>query len=230
MILRSEHSPLSLHKNLWLFAASVALFLTSITKYLMPVFIPALLLYVLWKHKIRRTFLFFLLPLGICLLLYAYFALYPAKAALTEHVTHVSAASHIPLRTLADWAFRWIALPYLLAIFGAFHREKGRTAILLIALSMPLLILHFLTGAEQSINKNVIFSIIFLCPAAALGIDHIGELFSMKSPSPWVKYFFSITVIAIIWVNGLHDLKWLEKQYPDFSPVVDFLKRKVSTA
>lgn len=226
LILRSEQAPSSLHKNLWLFAASLALFLTSVTKYLMPVFIPALLLYVLWKHKIIRTSLFFLMPLSICLLLYAYFALYPAKAALTEHVTYVSAASHLPLKTLSNWAFRWLAMPYLLAIFGTFHREKGKTAILLIALSTPLLILHFLTGAEQSVNKNVIFSIIFLCPAAALGIDHIGELFSMKSPSPWVKYFFSIIMLVMIWVYGIHDLKWLEKQYPDFSPVVEFLKEK----
>jgi hypothetical protein len=116
-------------------------------------------------------------------------------------------------------------MSYLLAFFGIFHEEKGKTAIPLIILSTPIIILQFLTGAEQSINKNVIFSLIFLMPAAALGIDHMSALFSYRINTSWVKPFFTISVLLVTLVFGIDQLRWLERQYPNMSEVIDFFKR-----
>jgi 4-amino-4-deoxy-L-arabinose transferase-like glycosyltransferase len=224
LILLSEKTQTIHRKNAWLFAGATALFFAAISKYVVPVYIPAITLYVLWRNKLLRTTLYFLLPLSIFLLLYTYFALYPVKDLIMGSVMGAQEESQVSFSTLSSWTFRWVALPYLLATFGAFHKEKGKTALLFIALSTPIIILHLITGAEQSVNKNVIHAIIFLCPAAAIGIDKMGDLFSRGSTTNIVKLFFIISVLFIVWAYGIYELHWLEKQYPDTSPVVIFFE------
>ncbi|MDP3297443.1 MAG: glycosyltransferase family 39 protein [Thermodesulfovibrionia bacterium] len=208
-----------------LFCGAFSLFLAAMTKYVAAVFIPPLLVYIFLRHKIYRAVFFFLLPLLIFIFVYSYYALYPVKAVLMGSVTSVYHESQLPFSVLSSWTFRWVIMSYLLAFFGIFHEEKGKTAIPLIILSTPIIILQFLTGAEQSINKNVIFSLIFLMPAAALGIDHMSALFSYRINTSWVKPFFTISVLLVTLVFGIDQLRWLERQYPNMSEVVDFFKR-----
>jgi hypothetical protein len=78
------------------------------------------------------------------------------------------------------------------------------------------------TRTEHSVNKNVVFSLIFLAPAAALGVDHIAHIFSMREASRAVKTFFAVSVLAVIWAYGIYNLKWLEKQHPDVTPLIAF--------
>src|SRR4030042_6673454 len=189
LILLSEKTPSTSYKNVWLLCGAVSLFLSAITKYLVPVFIPPLVIYVFFKQKFSRALFFFLLPLSVFLLLYAYFALYPDREALMGTIGASREATQIPFSTLYNWTFRWVAMAYLLSFFGVFHEKKGKIAILLIILSTPIIIMHLATGAEQSVNKNVILSFIFLSLSSALGVDHIGNLFSMKSTSQSVKTF-----------------------------------------
>jgi hypothetical protein len=209
---------------MWLLAGAIVLFLAVITKYIVSVFIPPLVLYVLWKHRFSRTLLYFLLPLCMLISAYGYYALYPVREDILESVVSSYSESQVNFITLISWMLRWVAMPYLLVAFGMFHKEKGKTAILLFALSMPIIILHLVTGAERSVNKNVIFSIIFLSPAAALGVDHMGSLFSMGSTHNGVKSFVTVAILFVVWVYGLHDLRWLEKQYPDEIQVINFLR------
>jgi hypothetical protein len=226
MIVLSEKEHSIFRMNLWRLIGAAALFLAAITKYLLPVFIPPLLLYVFWKHKFSRALLFFLIPLTVFLLLYAYFAIYPNREQVLDIIVNKKETTRVPFLILTNWTFRWLALSYLLAIFGMFHKEKGKTAIILTILSTPLILLHLITGAEQSVNKNVIFSIIFLSPAAALGANYMVDLYSMKSPSSWVKSFFTVALLAIVLIYGLKNLRWLENQYPDMTPVIEFFKEK----
>lgn len=206
-----------------LFCAALSLFLSAMTKYVVAVFIPFFLIYVFLRHRAYHFIVFFLLPLLFLILIYGFYALYPVRTELIGSINSVYQQSRVPFSVLKNWTFRWVAMPYLLAFFGLFHRE-GKKTVPLIILSAPVIILQLLTGAEQSINKNVIFSIIFLAPAAALGIDQMGNIFSFQIDSRWVKPFFVTAVLVVLWVFGINELRWLEKQYPDMTSVISFFK------
>ncbi len=222
MVVVSGRLCFTTYGNIALLLATVAVFFASITKYLLPVFIPPLLLYALLRHGYARTLIYSILPLTALLLYFLFYVPYPPLTRVFGQIESVRATSNVPLLTLTDWTFRWVAMAYLLAIFGIFHEERGKTALLLILCSTPIIIVHLATRAEQSVNKNMIFSLVFLAPAAALGVDHIGHLFSMRSYSKSVKAFFTAAVLVVFWVYGVYNLRWLERQYPDVSPVIEF--------
>ena len=213
------------HRNLAIVFGAAALFLAAITKYLLPVFVPSLALYVLFKHGIRRTALFFVLPLAVLGALYLGFDQYAPRVQVLGQV-ETYANIKVPLATMFEWAFRWIALVLLLAVFGTFHERHGKSAIVLIALSSPIIILHLVTRAEQSVNKNMIFAIIFLVPAAALGVGHLVRIFASGARNRIVSGFFTVSILAIFWAYGLFNLRWLERQYPDVTPVIEFFETK----
>jgi hypothetical protein len=213
------------HRNLAIVFGAAALFLAAITKYLLPVFVPSLGLYVLVKHGIKRTVLYFVLPLAVLGALYLGFDRYAPRMQVLGQV-ETYANIKVPLATMFEWAFRWVALVLLLAVFGVFHERHGKTAIALIALSSPIIILHLVTRAEQSVNKNMIFAVIFLVPAAALGVEHLVRIFSFGARNRVVRGFFTVSIIAIFWAYGLFNLRWLERQYPDVTPVIEFFETK----
>ena len=225
MFVVSTKSEARWHRNAAIVFGSAALFLAAITKYILPVFVPALALYVFFMHGFRRTIVFCVVPLVILGALYLGFDQYAPRAQVFGQV-ETYANIKVPLETIFDWAFRWIALVLLLAVFGAFHANHGRTAIALILLSTPIVILHLASRAEQSVNKNMIFALIFLAPAAALGVDHMAKIFSFGTKSRVIHSFFAAAVLVIFWAYGLYNLRWLERQYPDVTPVVEFFEAK----
>jgi hypothetical protein len=93
---------------------------------------------------------------------------------------------------------------------------------------LPVLLLHLITGDGRSLNKNVIYAVIFTVPIAAFGIDQVGSLFSMGIPSPWVKPFFLTAILVVLWVFGIQGFRWLEKQFPDVRPVISLLANEGS--
>jgi len=228
LILLGEKSQSLLHKRSLLLAGASVLFVSAMTKYAVAIFIPPLVLYVFLRNRMLSVRLFFLLPLVIFISLYVYFAIYPVGGILSESLTSLYDHGQVSFRTLSDWTFRWIAMPYLLAIFGIFHEEKGKIALILCLLSTPIILLHLVTGVEQSVNRDVIFCQIFLAPAAAIGVNHLGNMFSLRSPNLWVKPFFIAAILVVLWVFGFQELKWLEKQYPNMTPVIDFFKKNGS--
>ncbi len=204
---------------------ATALFLAAITKYILPVFVPALVLYVLFTQGWRRTLLWCVVPLVVLGSLYLGFDRFAPRAQVVGQV-ETYANIKVSLETIFDWAFRWIALALVLAVFGAFHPRHGKTAIALILLSLPIVALHVISRAQQSVNKNMIFSLIFLAPAAALGVDQLARIFSFGSKQRAVRAFFTAAILVVVWAYGLFNLRWLERQYPDVTPVIDFFDRK----
>jgi hypothetical protein len=213
------------HRNLAIVFGSAALFLAAITKYLLPVFVPSLVLYVLVKHGVKRTALFCVLPLAVLAGLYVGFDRYAPRIQVLGQV-ETYANIKVPLETMFEWAFRWVAFVLLLAVFGVFNERRGKTALALIALSSPIIILHLVTRAEQSVNKNMIFAIIFLAPAAALGVEHLVKIFSFGARSRAIRGFFTVAILAIFWTYGFFNLRWLERQYPDVTPVIEFFETR----
>jgi hypothetical protein len=226
LILKSkEHRP-RLAGNFLLVAAAVSLFLASITKYTASVYIVPVLFYVFWKHKFAKGVFCFLLPLIVFLLSYIYLAIPPAWKYLSGTMTSPYKEGLLPFMDITGRIFRWLGLPYLLAVFGTFSGERRVNAITCIVLSLPIVLLHIFTGDGRSVDKNVIFALVFLIPAMASGVDNMGSIFSTNIPSSWVRPFFTTAVLVVVWVFGINDLRWLEKQYPDMSQVINFYKQK----
>lgn len=226
LILAAEKKQPFSSQGLLLLAGASSLFLSAMIKYIAAIFIPPLLLYVFLRNKFSHALLFFFFALVFFIIVYWYYAVYPVQQVLAWSIRSVFEYSQVSLRTISNWTFRWVAIPYLLSIFGLFHNEKGKTALFLIFLSLPVILLHVFTGVEQSVSKNVIFSFIFLAPVAALGVDHLGDIFSLKSTDLWVKRFFITIIVIVIGVFGIQERRWLEKQYPNMTPVIGFFKEK----
>jgi len=207
-----------------LVTATILLSMAAITKYLLPAFIPAFLIYVILRHGVMRSLLFALAPLTVFMTLFFWFTPYPPNPQVLYQIETARVVSNLPLATIFDWTFRWLSLAYLLAAFGLFHEKYRRLAALLILASMPILLIHIITRAEASVNKNVVFALLFLAPAGAMGIDHIAHIFSMRETSRAVKLFFTVSVITVVWAYGINNLRWLEKQHPDVSPVIEYLR------
>jgi len=212
------------HEATALVTATILLSLAAITKYLLPAFIPAFLIYVILRHGAMKAIIFALAPLTIFMTLFFWFTPYPPNTQVIYQIETAREVSNLPVATIFDWTFRWLSLAYLLAAFGLFHERHRRLAALLVLASTPILLIHIITRAEASVNKNVIFAIIFLAPAGAMGIDHIAHLFSMRETSRAVKIFFTASVAAVVWVYGINNLRWLEKQHPDVSPVIEYFR------
>lgn len=224
LIVVSEKAASELSCNLLLLAGTVTIFLASVTKYLLPVFIPVFMLYILCRHGFWKTLLGSFVPLAALLIIYYFGAVYPVREGLFGTVEHSRESFQVPFTTLFDWTIRWIALALLLAVFGLLQRGKNWTVLALILMCTPILLVHLISGSEQSLNKNAIFSLVFLAPAGALGVDYLAGVFSMKSRSRAVRSFFTITILIIVAVYGLHNLNWLERQYPNVDPVIEFFR------
>lgn len=210
-----------------LLAAALSLSLAVITKYIAGVFMPFLLFYVAFTEKSWRPF-FFILPLAFLLGSYYYFAVLPIQDSVLEGLFNSFEGSHIPFSILLNWTIRWVLMSYLLSALGLFHEKWGGSVPALLLLSTPIIAIHLLTGAEQSVNRDVILSGVFLAPAAALGVDHLSNIFSLGTRSAWVKPFFTFAVLFVLWTFGLQELGWLEKQYPDFRPVINYFRKVAS--
>ncbi|UCF05154.1 MAG: hypothetical protein JSV33_14745 [bacterium] len=222
MLVVSTRAGSQLWRDLALLEGAVILFIASVTKYLLPVYIPFFLAYAVFKHGVRRTLILYIAPVAVLLLLYYLFAPFAPRAEIVGQVQSARSMTQLPLSTLLDWSLRWVSLAYLLAIFGIFHEKWGIPAILSIILSTPIIIVHLMTRSEQSVNKNMIYALVFLAPAAALGVDHIANLFSMRNASRTARTFFTVAVLVVFWAYGFNNLRWLERQYPDSSQVIDF--------
>ncbi|MBN2071212.1 MAG: hypothetical protein JW814_07110 [Candidatus Krumholzibacteriota bacterium] len=209
-----------------LLSGSIVLFLAAVTKYLIPVFIPPILIYVWYRKGFARTLLWAAIPMLVLAALFYFFAPFAPRAEVIGQIRDVQTGSHVSFIRMADWTFRWISLAWLLSVFGFFHEKHGKTAIVLFILSLPIILVHLVTRAEQSVNKNVIYSLIFLAPSAALGVDRIGSMFSMRSTSKALRHFFTVAVIIVFWTYGIYNLRWLERQYPDVRPMIDFFDRE----
>lgn len=219
---------LSEHKQSWilLLAGTSALFFAFVTKYIVIIYVLSFVVFVFWRFPFYRAVLFFLLPLAGFVCLYGILILQPSMHTVISSYLITYQQLQLPVSDMVGWNLQWVQMPYLLAIFGMFHKEKGGVAIMLAVFSAPIFLLYFLNGTEQSIDKNMIFALVFLTHAAALGVDHMGRLFSSNIPASWVRTFFTVAVIVVIWVFGIKQIAWFEQQHADITPAITFLKQK----
>jgi 4-amino-4-deoxy-L-arabinose transferase-like glycosyltransferase len=212
--------------SLFLAASAVSLFLAVISKYLLAVMVLPVAAWILWHQRGWRPLVFFFFPLVLLLLAYHVYAYLPAQEYLSGSMTGLYREGRLGIDVLFSRFYRWLGLPYVLAFFGLFHHNGAwrRTALTGIILSLPVLLLHLLTGDGRSIDKNVVFPLVFLAPACAVGIDHMGNIFSSHERNSWVHSLFTGMVLVVLWAYGLNQQRWLEGQFPDLTPVVAHLE------
>lgn len=215
-------------RNFFLLCGALALFTAGISKYTLVIFWAPLAGYACWKHKFSRWLLFFLFPLVVAATLYFNLAVVPALYALSNSAMHAYKEGNLGRIDLFSRYFRWLSVPYILAFFSFLHANKAwrKLAFQLFLLSTPVVLLQLITGDNRSLDKNVIFALVFLAPCSAIGLDKMSTLFSFNSPGTWLKPFITTLLLAILWASGLTDLTWLERHFPNIAPVTGYLEKK----
>ena len=205
-----------------LVACALSLSLAVMTNYIIVLLVASVVLYIFHRHRVVETSVFFLLPLLLVLSLYGYFALVPAWPYLSGSMHFHRAGIGMSHSLNFEYIYEWLALPYLLATFGTFNKEGGKRAFYLMLLSSPVFLASIMSYDISSIHSAVFFSLIFLAPAAAMGIEHMGDLFSSNNPAPFVKPLFIGAILVVIFIFGLQQIKKVRKDYPDLSPAIAF--------
>jgi hypothetical protein len=123
-----------------------------------------------------------------------------------------------------SYIYEWLALPYLLATFGMFHKGEGKTAFSLMLLSSPAFLIPFISNDPGSTHSVVMLFLIFIVPAVAMGVEHMGDLFSSHNMMSFVKPLFITAVLVVIFVFGFQQIKKLGRDCPDLSPAVTFFQ------
>lgn len=209
--------------SLILVSAALALSVAAITNYVVILFLVSVVVYVFLRYRITAG-LFFLLPLCVILLLYSYFAVIPAwpflKYPVHFSVTHLNENTSIKF----NYIYEWLALPYLVATFGMFHKENGKKAALLMLLSAPAFLIPFTSNDIAATHSVVLLFLILIIPAVAIGVEHMGELFSSNNQMSFIKPLFITAVLVIVFVFGIQQMKKLQRDCPNLSPAITFFE------
>ncbi len=209
-----------------LLLSSLSFAIASMTSYVAVPFAVLLVPFVFLRYRFLSGSLFFLIPLLGVLTFYGYFAVIPAWPALQNTLELSLSGWGMISSSQFVYVFDWLAMPYLLATFGMFHEKGGKNSFSLMVLASPAFLIPFLSSKAGDIHTAVFISLVFLAPAAALGVVHMGELFSYSNEMSLVKPLFVTAILAIIWVFGLQQIKELKRERPDLSAAVDFLHRR----
>jgi len=211
-------------KAFMLLTAALALSIAAITNYIVILFVASVVLYVFLRHRVVAASVFFLLPLLAVLLIYGYLAVLPAwpflKNSLYFSLAHLDVNSSLKF----NYIYEWLALPYLLATFGIFHKGEGKTAFFLMLFSSPAFLIPFISNDNGSTHSVVMLFLIFIAPAVAMGVEHMGNLFASRNPMSFVKPLFITAVLVVFFVFGFQQIKKLGRDYPDLSPAVTFFQ------
>lgn len=228
LIEASAETASSGRRMLMLLFSSLSLTVAVTMNYISMLFVAPLVLYVFLRHRFLHAGGFFLLPLVAALSVYGYTAILPVWASIGRSLSlPLSHSSADMLSSLnVTYIFNWLSMPYLLAIFGIFHREGGKRAFFVMLLSFPVFLVNFMSSDLNATHLAVLLATIFMAPAAALGVDHMGDLFSSHNPMARIKPLFMFAVLLVLWVFGLQQIKELNRNNLDLTDAVSFLRAR----
>ncbi|MEW6109164.1 MAG: phospholipid carrier-dependent glycosyltransferase [Nitrospirota bacterium] len=225
LILLSGENKTVIRPGFWLLAGVTSFLLAFLIKNITAVFIIPIVIYVFWKNKISDAVIFFLLPLAIFSAMVFFTLPYPPVSHFWGSIQNPHNVSRSQLSIVINNIYRLLVMPYLLAVFGIFHKDnRMKTSLALILLSLMVVVFHLLSGDVVSMNADVIYSIIFLTPVAALGVDCMGAIFSTGISLKWAKPFFTTAVLVVVLIFGFHEFRVIQKKSPDMSPVITFFR------
>ncbi|MCK4237058.1 MAG: glycosyltransferase family 39 protein, partial [Candidatus Krumholzibacteria bacterium] len=101
LIVVAEKAETQMLRNVALFEAAIVLAIASIAKYILPVFMPFLLLYVLYRQGWMRTIMFVVVPFCTLGAIYYLFAPFAPRAETFGQIENARTISQLPVTTLA---------------------------------------------------------------------------------------------------------------------------------
>jgi hypothetical protein len=211
---------------LMLLAGGLSLAAAVTTSYISILFVAPFVLYSFLRHRFFHVSVFFVLPLIASLFFYRLTAVLPVWTSLERSLLFPLSHSYADVLTSLNinYIFNWLAMPYLLAFFGIFHHHGGKKAFFMMLLSSSVFLVMLITPDLNTAHLAVLLATILLAPAASLGVDHMGNLFSSHNPMAQVKPLFTAAVLVVVWVFGLQQIKELNRYNPDLSSAVNFLR------
>ncbi len=249
-LIAAERSRASRWAGGWLLVAAISLVGASLAKYVTTLYLPVALAIVLWRFRIVQSLICFVLPAA--LLGGAY--LWQVAPLLVDVVNQ---ARNVALRGEADFTvmalagmlarwLSWLSLLALAAFAPTFVSMRGvsmqgvsmrgrrdrpavnRAVWLLLVLAALLIpLVHLATGAVQGLNKNVVQALVLLAPAAAYGLLQLSRPFHLARAVNAQWLLIGVVLAGLAW-GGVRQRAWLERQYPDLSPVVAELEQVVT--
>jgi len=207
--------------------AAVLFSIAIMTNYYIAVFAVPVVLYIISLRQIQKESVFFFIPLVAILSLYGYVAVLPATPFLVDILQSTLMQSKTALSAKTSYVLQWLALPYVVSAFGLFHGEKGKIVFMHMLFSSPAFLVPFVSSEVGAMHAGVLFSLVFLAPAVAIGVEYMGGLLSSYNPASSVRQLFMAAVLVVIFVFGLQQIKKLSRDYPDLSPAGTFLQEKI---
>lgn len=227
----------------WLVVAAVSLVGASLAKYVAALYLPMAVLIVLWRFRPLQALGWFVMPVVLLggLYLWVVTPWLPDIMGQARGVTNRGQAG-FDLADIAGMLWHWLHWPALFAAAGialastrppvsvaveqAGVQPRGLWWVFLLA-ALPIPLIHLGTGAVQGLNKNVVQPLVVLAPVAAYGLLRLTQPFHLPRAVNAQWAVVTLVMIALAW-GGLHQRAWLERQYPDLSPVVAELRPLVT--
>jgi Dolichyl-phosphate-mannose-protein mannosyltransferase len=216
---------MSHRKYAWLIciAASTVFAVAILSKYVVAVHAPVLALVVAIRRP--RLLVAALLPCAAILADYAYRRwpdlrmlyqnqIVQAHAANTSRmgILHIAASYVAPVLGLA-----LASLAMQISRTGANWRAI-RFHVLLLLLSLPLIAMHVRSADMVSMFKHMVYPIAVAAPLAAWFLHRLARRSNMVP----------IGITAVIAAIGIHQTAQLEQSYPNLTPMIEYLRPKMS--
>ncbi|MEW6324543.1 MAG: glycosyltransferase family 39 protein [Nitrospirota bacterium] len=208
-----------------LFMGGVALGVSGLSKFAAAVYLPVGIVLVLWQFGWRRWLAYFLPGLAIVLAGFAATEILPrlpVLEAMTESTVALGRGG-FSRGDIMDMLMRWLFWATLPALAGLADRPSRSTVAVLLLLALPQPLIHLATGAEQGLHKNIVQSLLFLAPAAAVGVRKLlHDLLKIPGAIDLRPAGYGL-LILLLGAGMVKNLQWLERQYPNTDPAVAFL-------
>lgn len=211
----------------YLSLAVVVLFIASLAKYTVVLFVPFLLLLILYmardkRYQVRLAMLSLTIFGGYFLVV-----ILPHLDKQILTITTTQSANITPRHVITAKIIRWTWIPAVLSVFG-FHSRKARISLLLLlagALLIPAY--HLMFSTAISLHKHISYPLLLLSLAAGKGINELFNIFDLLRLQQMLKPIVILLLCLIQFPYELKEIHWLDHQYPDARKTVEYLKTDI---
>ncbi len=234
-----------------LFAASIFFTLSFLSKYIALAFLPvAGLLLLVYGLQIRRQrafvlFVCFMLPLLFLLLAYTV-AYWRDLVIFWSNFMNLTSQS-MPRALVFEQILYTLRIPLVLALLGSVavllggkgadqsprRRVVARATLAVLWMAgTTLLAYHVVTSGMRSMDKHVVYALLFLAPLAGVGLTKLGDALDAGLPAEHSRFVAQAFLAAFLLVAILvwQDQTWmLQHGWPSVAETVDFLRSEPIT-
>jgi len=212
-------------KRLLLSLAAVVGFLAFLAKYPAGFHFPFIFL-ALYFHEQRKTiWVYFALPLTILASLYVGYYFWGLVSQFLIEVAIKHAKYENPCLKIVQQSLSFLGPAMLLALLGLVKHPRERLKTLaLVGGSLVLLLYHFVNQDSEALYKHVAYGLIFLAPAAGLGLDSIPGRDSERRTER-VRWAFTVIIVMVfLFLLCRQQVRVFQTFWPNTARTVDYLE------